>query len=48
MLQTLQKASLQMNIQKCEFNIKKTVFLKVIILGNDLHINLKKMAAVMN
>ncbi len=30
-LNHLQEADLQMNIQKCEFNVKEIVFLEVII-----------------
>ena len=37
-----------MDIQKCEFDIKETVFLEVIVSGNDFHMNSKKMTTVMN
>ena len=37
-----------MNIQKCEFDIEKTVFLEVIMLDNNFCINSKKVTAVMN
>ena len=37
-----------MNIWKCEFNIEEIIFLKIIISDNDLCMNLKKVAAVMN
>ena len=48
MLQALWKVGLQINIQKYKFDIKKIVFLKIIVLGNNLYMNLKKVAAVIN
>ncbi len=37
-----------MNIQKCKFNVKETVFLKVIVSEQDLCINLSKMIIIVN
>ncbi len=37
-----------MNIQKCKFNVKETVFLKVIVSEQDLCMNLSKMIIIVN
>ncbi len=47
-LSWLCKAELQMNIQKCKFNVKKTVFLEVIVSEQDLCMNLSKMIIIVN
>ena len=47
-LSWLCKAKLQMNIWKCKFNIEETVFLKVIVSKQDLHMNLSKMIVIVN
>ena len=44
----LRKAELQMNIQKCKFNVKETVFLEVIVSEQDLCMNLSKMIIIIN
>ncbi len=35
-LSRLREANLQINIRKCKFNFKKTVFLKIIVLEQNL------------
>ncbi len=47
-LNHLQEADLQVDIQKCEFNIEETVFLKVIVLKQDLCINFIKVKVIVN
>ncbi len=47
-LSQLRKAELQMNIRKYEFNVKKTVFLEVIVSEQDLRINSSKMIVIVN
>ncbi len=47
-LKRLREAELQMNIWKCEFNVEKTVFLKVIVSEQDLHMNSSKMIIIVN
>ncbi len=47
-LSQLCEAELQMNIWKCKFNIKETVFLKVIVSEQDLCMNLSKMIIIVN
>ncbi len=47
-LNQLQEADLQMNIWKCEFNIEEIIFLKVIMLEQDLHINSIKVKVIVN
>ncbi len=44
----LREAELQMNIQKCEFNVEKTVFLEVIVSEQDLCMNSSKMIIIIN
>ncbi len=47
-LRWLREAELQINIRKCEFNVKKTVFLKVIVSEQDLRMNSNKMIIIVN
>ncbi len=47
-LSQLRKAELQMNIRKCKFNVKETVFLKVIVSELDLCMNLSKMTVIVS
>ncbi len=47
-LNWLREAELQMNIQKCKFDIKKTVFLEVIVSEQDLCMNSSKMIIMIN
>ncbi len=47
-LNRLRKAELQMNIWKCKFNVKETIFLKVIVLKQDLDMNSSKMIIIIN
>ncbi len=47
-LSRLRKAELQMNIQKCKFNVEETVFLEVIISELDLHMNLSKVTVIVS
>ncbi len=47
-LSQLREAELQMNIQKCKFNVEKTVFLEVIISELDLRMNLSKMTVIVS
>ncbi len=47
-LKRLREAELQMNIQKCKFNVEETVFLEVIISEQDLRMNLNKMIIIVN
>ncbi len=47
-LSWLHKAELQMNIQKCKFNVKETVFLEVIILKLNLHMNFSKVIIIVS
>ncbi len=47
-LSRLRKAELQMNIQKCKFNVKETVFLEVIVSEQDLCMNSSKMIIIVN
>ncbi len=47
-LSRLRKAELQMNIQKCEFNVEKTVFLEVIVSELDLRMNLSKVTVIVS
>ncbi len=44
----LREAELQMNIQKCKFNVEETVFLKVIISELDLRINSSKVTVIVS
>ncbi len=47
-LKWLCKAELQMNIWKCKFNVKETVFLEVIISELDLHMNFSKVTVIVS
>ncbi len=47
-LSRLREADLQINIRKCEFNVKETVFLKVIVSEQNLRMNLVKMKVIVN
>ncbi len=47
-LKWLREAELQIDIWKCKFNIEKTVFLKVIVSEQDLHMNSSKMIIIVN
>ncbi len=47
-LSQLHEAELQMNIQKCEFDVKETVFLKVIVSELNLHMNLSKVTVIVS
>ncbi len=47
-LDRLRDADLQINIQKCEFNVEETVFLEVIVSEQDLHMNSIKVKAIIN
>ncbi len=47
-LSWLREAELQMNIQKCKFNVKKTVFLEIIISELNLHMNFSKVIVIVS
>ncbi len=47
-LNRLREADLQVDIRKCEFDVKETVFLKVIVSEQDLRINSVKMKVIVN
>jgi len=47
-LKRLREAELQMNIRKCEFNVKETVFLEVIVSELDLRMNLSKVTVIVS
>ncbi len=47
-LSQLREAELQMNIRKCEFNVKETVFLEVIISELNLCMNLSKVTVIVS
>ncbi len=47
-LRWLHEAELQMNIQKCKFNVKETVFLEVIVSELDLRMNLSKVTVIVS
>ena len=47
-LSRLREAELQMNIQKCEFNVEETVFLEVIVSELDLRMNLSKVTVIVS
>ncbi len=44
----LQEADLQVNIWKCKFNVEETIFLKVIVSEQDLHMNSIKVKVIVN
>ncbi len=47
-LNRLREANLQINIRKCKFNVKETVFLKIIVLKQNLRMNLVKIKIIIN
>ncbi len=47
-LNQLREADLQMNIRKCKFNVKKTVFLKVIVSELNLCMNSSKITVIVS
>ncbi len=47
-LNRLWEADLQVDIQKCEFNVEETVFLEVIVSKQDLHMNFIKVKVIVN
>ncbi len=47
-LRWLCEAELQINIRKCEFNVKETVFLEVIVSELDLRMNLSKVTVIVS
>ena len=47
-LNHLREADLQVDIQKCEFNVEKTVFLKVIVSEQSLHMKFIKVKVIVN
>ncbi len=47
-LSQLREAELQMNIQKCKFNVEETVFLEVIVSELNLRMNLSKVTVIVS
>ncbi len=47
-LNHLQEADLQVDIQKCEFDVEETVFLEVIVSEQDLRMNFIKVKVIVN
>ncbi len=47
-LDCLWDVDLQIDIQKCEFNVEETVFLKIIVSEQDLCMNFIKVKAIVN
>ena len=47
-LNQLCEAELQINIRKCEFNVKETVFLEIIVSELDLCMNLSKVTVIVS
>ncbi len=47
-LNRLREADLQINIQKCEFNVKEIIFLEVIVSEQDLRMNFIKVKVIVN
>ncbi len=47
-LSWLREAELQMNIRKCEFDVKETVFLEVIVSELDLRMNSSKVTVIVS
>ncbi len=47
-LSRLREAELQMNIQKCKFNVKETVFLEVIVSELNLRMNFSKVTVIVS
>ncbi len=47
-LSWLREAELQMNIRKCQFDVKETIFLEVIVLKLNLRMNLSKVTVIVS
>jgi len=47
-LSRLREAELQMNIQKCEFNVEETVFLEIIVSELDFRMNFSKVTVIVS
>ena len=47
-LNSLRKAGLQVDIKKCEFDVRETVFLGVIVSGDGLRMDSKKVETIVN
>ncbi len=47
-LSRLREAELQINIQKCKFDVEETVFLEVIVSELDLHMNFSKVIVIVS
>ncbi len=47
-LSQLREAELQMNIQKCKFNVEETVFLEIIVSELNLRMNLSKVTVIIS
>ena len=47
-LNHLQEADLQVDIQKCKFNVEETVFLEVIVSKQDFCMNSIKVKVIVN
>jgi len=47
-LDKLREVDLQINIDKCEFKIQKTLFLELLIFINDLQMNFRKVNMIQN
>ncbi len=47
-LNCLWEADLQINIQKCKFNVEEIIFLKVIVSEQDLYMNFIKVKVIVN
>jgi len=47
-LSRLREAELQMNIRKCKFDVKETVYLEIIISELDLHMNFSKVTVIVS
>ncbi len=47
-LSWLREAELQMNIRKCKFDVKETIFLEVIVLKLNLRMNLSKVTVIVS
>ena len=48
MLQKFKNADIQIDIDKCEFHVVETKFLKVIVNRNEIQINSKKIIVIQN
>ena len=47
-LNRLQEADLQVDIQKCKFNVEETIFLEVIVSEQNLRMNSIKVKVIVN